>query len=305
MKETTVEYAGVNNFKKLTFEVDTTTKQHTFTTEYLDVDIDVNRTISQIFADQLSVRDTNTVEVLYSGGIDSEIVLITCLEHNIPCRAITLRMLVKGIVVNTHDLYYAGKFCRQRNIEQKIIDLDLNKFVDSGLFLDYAEPFLNKEFHVTTHMWLMEQCSGFVVMGGIYPWPWHNGPKVISPSRASFNFYNRFMRNKNISGISDMQCHSLDAAVLIIKSHLKNAANYGDITVPYFKQKIFADLGFDVEPRLRSYGWEDNVRAVFNKDDVNRLMIDRFGVWSTERVIWGQTIADAIGGQPGTWDRFK
>ena len=53
-------------------------------TELLDVPFESNRNITDIFNDHLSIRQTKYVEVLYSGGLDSELVLLSCLKNKIP-----------------------------------------------------------------------------------------------------------------------------------------------------------------------------------------------------------------------------
>jgi len=304
MKQTIVEYSGLDNFKKLTFDIDTDTKQHHFNTEFIDVEFEQGRSLKQIFADHLAAR-TGTVEVLYSGGLDSELVLASCLVNKIPVRAITLRLLIDNVVTNTHDLYYAERYCRHNDIEQKIVDLHVDKFYEQGLHLKYLEPYLNKEFHVATHLWLLEQCTGYAVVGGYYPWPWHHGPKVISPVRATYSFYDRFMRDNAIWGIGNMQNHSLESVILFLQAHvnLTNILTFDDTGLARFRQQMSHNLGFDLEPRIRSYGWNTISKDVFDKDSINRTLIEKFGSW-TQTVTWGKQIAHVLGGEPGTWDRF-
>ena len=59
-----------------------------------------------------------------SGGIDSEVTAETFYQCKIPFRAVIQR-LFKG--ANDHDIIFAVKFCQQRNIPFKIIDLSVEK----------------------------------------------------------------------------------------------------------------------------------------------------------------------------------
>ena len=105
---------GLNGFKKCMLELGE--NSHKFTTELLDVPFEPNRNITDIFNDHLSNRQTKYVEVLYSGGLDSELVLLSCIKNKIPVIAITLVIKIDGMIINTHDLYYAEKFCRENNL---------------------------------------------------------------------------------------------------------------------------------------------------------------------------------------------
>jgi asparagine synthetase B (glutamine-hydrolysing) len=134
--ENVIEWnVGLNDFKKCTLELGE--HSHKFTTELLDVPFEYDRNITDIFNDHLSIRQTKYVEVLYSGGLDSELVLLSCLKNNIPVIAITLVIKIDGLTINTHDLYYAEKFCRENDIIHKLIELDADKFFENLTLLLY------------------------------------------------------------------------------------------------------------------------------------------------------------------------
>ena len=138
--ENVIEWnVGLNDFKKCTLELGE--NSHKFTTELLDVPFEPNRNITDIFNDHLSNRQTKYVEVLYSGGLDSELVLLSCIKNSIPVIVITLVIKIEGLIINTHDLYYAEKFCRDNGITHKLIELNGNNFYESGKYLDYLTPY--------------------------------------------------------------------------------------------------------------------------------------------------------------------
>lgn len=307
-----VRYEGHQNYKKLTYKIDPGHKQHYFNTTLMDVDFPANRNIYQIFFDHLQNRQTKYVEVLFSGGVDSEVVLHTCIENKIPVQAITMRLLVKNVCVNTHDMYYAERFLRTNNIKSKVIDLNVDKFCENGDHISYLEPYLIKEFHVATHFWLFEQCTGFPIIGGDYAWPWTGeGPKIMSPMRMTYSQYDRFLKDRGIHGIGNMLSHSLESNVLLTRTHvnLMNSGNelYGSTGTGAgnLKRAIYSLLGYSsIEPRLRSYGWDDIHKQVFDKDSINVALNIKYGEWSNS-ITWGHKLAEALGGSPGTNDRFS
>jgi hypothetical protein len=195
--------------------------------------------------------------VLYSGGLDSELVLVSCLKNNIPVIAITLIIKIDGMIINTHDLYYAEKFCREHSITHKLLEIDANKFFENGMYYDYLKPYNISEPHVATHLWLIEQCSYFPIIGGDWPWVHaHKENKVISPTRLEFSSYERFMQDKGIHGIGNMISHSLESTYKILQIHLDNYIE--DESVSSFKSRMYQTMYPNLETRLKSHGWENH-----------------------------------------------
>ena len=290
---------GIDNYK------DNTISPGTYTLELLDTET-TDRNINQVFFDNLSIRQTKTVEVLYSGGLDSEAVLNSCIINNIPVIAITMKLTVNNCIINTHDLYYSEKYCRDNNIEQKIVELDVGKFFENGDYIRYLDPYVITEPHVATHFWLLNQCTGFPVIGGDYRWPWHN-LKILSPQRYEYSWYDRYMIDNRIDGIGSMLDHNIDSHRLLISKHMElyNDRIHGgvDVKISQLKKNVFESLGLGIfEKRLRSYGYEVN-RHVFNKDKYKVELIKRYGVFKSI-VKWNNAMAESLNGVPGVNDRF-
>jgi hypothetical protein len=283
-------YEGENNYRLLTMF------GKVFTTELLDVPT-TDRTIHQIFLDTVNKRQTKYVDMLFSGGMDSECIMNSLLQHNVPVRAITMRLTVNGAPFNTHDLYYSEKYCRERNIEHKIIDLDVRKFFDDGKHIEYLVPYKIEEPHVATHFWLFEQCDGFPVIGGDYTWPWHTNDK-LSPHRLSYSCYNRFLQDKGIQGIGNMLGHSQDANVQFIREHIKC---YTHGMTNRTKKQVYENLGLgNLELRFRSYGWD--IEPI-NKTNLKLDLLKHIGIVK-HKIIWNNVIGSVLNG-PGTNDSFQ
>lgn len=277
---------GLNNYQKCVLEVDG--RKNTFTTTLQDYDFEPNRNIIDIFNDHLAIRQTKYVEVLYSGGLDSELALLSCIRNNIPVKAITMVIKVKGLIINTHDLYYAQKFCIAHNIEHKLIELEADKFFEDGIYLDYLTPYYITEPHVATHLWLIEQCSHFPIIGGDWPWVQaHLENKILSPFKMEFSSYERFMRDKGISGIGNMISNSLESSCKFIQIHLDNYQGNEDISS--FKARMYKTIEPNIEPRVRSYGWENTTLVKFNlfKYRINLLKLGS----TTNNIKWGSVIS--------------
>lgn len=300
--ENVIEWeVGLNGYKKCTLELGEF--NHRFTTELLDVPYENDRNISDIFNDHLSNRQTKYVEVLYSGGLDSEIVLIHCLKNNIPVIAVTLVIKVEGMIINTHDLYYAEKFCRGNNITHKLIELDADRFFENGTHLDYLNPYYITEPHVATHMWLLEQCSYFPILGGDWPWvQTHNVEKVLSPIRLEFASYERFMVDKGINGIGNMIGFSLESSLYFMKLHINTQYDKGSTST--IKSMMYKQIEPTIIPRLRSYGWEKHKTTKFSMLSYKLELLKNIKP-TNNTIKWNDTIKTLLNTSTNQNDKFK
>lgn len=292
---------GLNDYKKCTLELGN--PANIFTTELSDVPFESGRSITDIFNDHLSNRQTKYVEVLYSGGLDSELVLLSCIKNNIPVIAITVVIKVDGLIINTHDLYYAEKFCRENNITHKLIELNANGFFESGKYLDYLTPYYIIEPHVATHLWLLEQCEYFPILGGDWPWVHTNiENKMLSPFRLEYSSYERFMSDKGIHGIGNMIGYSLESSCKLIQIHLDNHID-GE-SVSNFKSRMYQKIYPELSPRLRSYGWEHHKTNTFNIIKYKLELLKKVGI-PIHHIKWNNTIKTLLNTSLNENDKFK
>jgi hypothetical protein len=300
--ENVIEWdVGLNGFKKCTLELGE--NSHKFTTELLDVPFENNRNITDIFNDHLSNRHTKYVEVLYSGGLDSELVLLSCIKNSIPVIAMTLVIKIEGLIINTHDLYYAEKFCRENDITHKLVELDADKFFQNGKHLSYLSPYYIIEPHVATHLWLIEQCNYFPIIGG--DWPWAQvlkENKVLSPFRLEYASYERFMTDKGIHGIGNMISYSLESSIKLIETHLNN--HLPDESISNFKSRMYQTMYPELKTRLKSHGWEKHKTSKFNILTYKIDLIKQLKL-TNSYIKWNNTIKTLLNTSVTENDKFK
>jgi len=266
MKKIRSWYEGSDNYKHHTLTIDGDILS--FHTDIIDKPIQDDITIQEVWLDELNKRQCKYVEVLYSGGLDSEPVVQFCLDNNIPVKCITGAWQHKNKIINTHDLYYAQKFCINNNIEHNVVNLDIDSFIESA-YETYFNQYYIRFPHVATHMWLLEQCTGFPIIGGGYTWCQYPFKNCISPGRNDFANYDEFMKDNNIHGIGNMLGCNYSSNYLFVKSHIKKWSTKkfsgNDDKITYLKLSILNDLNLgNFEPRLKSFGWE-----VYNNSDFN------------------------------------
>jgi hypothetical protein len=286
-------FEGYNDYKKCTATYDVDGKLKHFHTEIRDVELMETTNIYEILNNHLSQRQTKIVEVCFSGGLDSEVALLSCIYNKIPVRAITMRIYTGEVLINTHDVYYSEKFCREHHIEQKFVDLNIVKFYETGDYLDLLRPYNIKDSRAALHLWLLTQCSEFAILGGDYSWPWII-KNLVSPHQHAHNMYYQFMKDNGIHGIGNMLGYSLDSNLQFIKSHI-NVYDHSKhdpndrFKLPYLKRDIYANLGFtNIEPRLKAYGLD-----MVPPRPYNDICTEMFGDIISS-ISWGDTVSVLI-----------
>jgi hypothetical protein len=100
--------------------------------------------------------------VLFSGGIDSEVTVQSFLFAEVPVKVAITRF---DNDLNRHDVRYATKFCENHQIPYKILRLDIERFVESGRALEFAERTKCMQPQVLHTMWAMDQVDGYPILG--------------------------------------------------------------------------------------------------------------------------------------------
>jgi hypothetical protein len=279
---------GLNGYKKHTL------LNNHFTTELTECQFEPGRNVDDIFYDHLVDRPNSPVELLYSGGSDSELVLMSLMRNNILFEVMTMVIQFKGITLNITDLYYSEKFCRENNIKQNLFYLDAEELFESGKYLEYLLPYNISEPHVASHFWLIEQCQSYPILGG--DWPWFQKHKnVLSPFRLAYSMYEKFMHDKGINGIGNMISHSFESSYRFVELHKQ----FDEDIVPLLKQQMY-DMPY---PRLRSYGWEQS-QQIFNTTKYKIELLKNIGA-PKNNIIWGEQVSKLIDSTTNSNSFFK
>ena len=87
-------------------------------------------------AEYIHANRDGRLYLFYSGGIDSEYVLEVFLSKKINITPVIVKLEPN---LNSYDIDLAIEFCKSRNIEYILIDINFEEFVKSGKFLSHAE----------------------------------------------------------------------------------------------------------------------------------------------------------------------
>jgi hypothetical protein len=198
------------------------------------------------------------VYLMYGGGIDGEYTL-SVFRH--------LGMEVIPVIVqlskyNIHDTEYAFKFCQTHNIDPIVIDIDFDKFVKSGMMLDYAKQYRSEIYHRPAIMYAISKLDGTIIMGDNEPYICKNdqGSWDYQLHEHDYVFVNYFEQN-NILGTPHLGCWSpgINAAFLTdpVMIELANNLHPGKLSSFSSKYKIYNNSSnFNLEVRPKYTGYE-------------------------------------------------
>ncbi len=101
------------------------------------------------------------IHIMFSGGVDSEVVLRSFVESKIEVSAAILRFKND---LNIHDISWAVIACEALQVPYRFYDLDILNFWENQAF-KYATPTYCVTPQLISTMWLVDQIDGYPVMG--------------------------------------------------------------------------------------------------------------------------------------------
>ena len=230
------------------------------------------------------------INLLYSGGIDSEFVLVMLKKLSIKFDVVTMKLVYDNIIINTQDVYYSDKFCRHNNLRQKVITLDCKKFYESDDYKKFIMPYSINSAYLASQFWLLSELDGFNIIGGNYFWPhFEKKNPVLSPMTYGSNFHQKFMDDNNIRGIGNMLSHSYAINYMLIQEHKKFIVKAQKIDAKKIKGKVYKNLSqSNLELRNISHGWE-------NKDIFNVTKFDLpNNLYKHCQIVWDENIRNLL-----------
>ncbi len=117
-----------------------------------------------IAAEMIWEQKQGPLYVCYSGGLDSEYVLAVFRTLGMPITPVIMQT-----AYNHHETCYAYKYCKEHDITPVVIDLDYDKFIESGDFLKIATEYNIAAYQMPSNLWLTTQLDGTVITGDSNP----------------------------------------------------------------------------------------------------------------------------------------
>ena len=228
-----------------------------------------------IAAEMLWERKRGKLQLCYSGGLDSEYVLSILLKFGM-----TVEVVIMRTQYNYHETQYAFKFCEAKNITPTVIDLDYDKFVESGKLLEIAESIKCAVFQIPCNMWLASQLDGTVITG-------NDPPHLTLNSKDNLWYLNE--DEYGHSQLSYWQKYGLDGTpfflsytpeqllAFLVDPAIKKLANHGfpgRLGTNSTKVEVFnRGTGFNLEQRTKQNGYEHvETSPIFQHPDIQTVI---------------------------------
>lgn len=209
-------------------------------------------------AELVHEKNPGRIHICYSGGLDSEFILRIFLRLRIPVTPVILKTQY-----NAHDIIYATQFCDAKNLKYTLLELDFDRFVESGRLLEICTDACTGPGYAML-LWLCTQIDGSVITG--------EGDQLLVRSRDDPQWYIsedendtrliEFRRKHNIEGPPQFQCsytseqtlsYLLDPVVV----DLVNNRIPGKLSNVSIKSRIYSNSSnFNFEPRPKFHGFE-------------------------------------------------
>jgi hypothetical protein len=227
-----------------------------------------------IAAEMIWAERQGPLQLCYSGGLDSEYVLSVLLALGMNVETVIMRTQY-----NEHETKYAFKYCEERNIKPTVIDLDYDKFVESGQLLEIATNMESSMWALAANMWLCSQLDGTVITGNDPPHMqkksdglWYLDEEEYIHSQ--FNYYKKY----NIYGTPFLLSYTpeLMLSFLLDPTMVKLANNEipGKLGTNSTKVHVFNNNNgnFELENRPKLHGYEKVVSSpIYNHPDIQKV----------------------------------
>jgi hypothetical protein len=212
-------------------------------------------------ANLIAEASSKQIVLMFSGGIDSEFMLNVFKVANCDFKV----AIISYGKWNKHDAKYAFEYCKTHGIKPDVIEIDLEKFITSGLIYDIAEKGNCSAYQMTSVMYAIEQIDGSVVMANCEPqinlinkkWMWDE------PERT--NSYRHWYSYVGLEGTPDFPRYTPEQTVSfledpLVKQLVNNELGYnGSKSI---KHSLY-NQHFNIAERPKFTGWEYIERSDF------------------------------------------
>lgn len=206
----------------------------------------------------LACQSSKPIWVLFSGGIDSEVVAQSFFQAKVPFQVAIMRFAHD---LNRHDIQWAIQACKKNNWPMTFFDLDIEKFWENDLLL-YALPSRCVSPQLAATMWLMDQVEGFPVLGSgeclLTRSDGSSSDWALSEKEKVASWY-RFLHIRKKSGCAGFFQHSPEIMLSALKDPLVTSwllnSSHQDVSNSVIKHDFYSNY-FALEKREKYTGFE-------------------------------------------------
>jgi hypothetical protein len=211
-------------------------------------------------AEMLWAEKSGDLNLLYSGGLDSEYALHVFLHMGMDIKPVIIQL---NPGYNYHETQWAFDFCESKGLDPIVIDIDFDHFVKSGMMYNYALGMKSCLYHYAATAYAIDQVEGTIVLGDGEPYV------CYKPDTDSWNVeihesdycIAKHLGNTNRTGIANFLAYSLEMHLAFLNDQriIELASNQWPGKLGSNTSKVMVynrDSNFNITPRWKHHGYE-------------------------------------------------
>lgn len=209
----------------------------------------------ELLANTRLIRDSfsEPFDLLFSGGVDSEIILRCNLELGIPVNVFIFRYENR---YNLRDVTHALRICDELNVTPTVIDFNLKKFFENDAY-DIWKIGHFKPAGRLPHMKMIEYLDNFPIMGDGDPvWKFSNGQWRLELDETS---HSQSIYSKSIQRPMIADWYEYSPEVIVSHSQtiwMQKLIASGLVDFNRFKYRLYNDIWPNLMVRPKLVGFE-------------------------------------------------
>jgi hypothetical protein len=242
-------------------------------------------------------RPGQRIRLFYSGGIDSEVMVMAFIDAGVPFDCVIIDM---GTEINGHDTAYAYKFCNQHSISYQTVKVDPIEFVNTNQHFLYNQEYQVKQLAMMIVMRALDMLSKddiYLLGGEIFMTREIDLDQFYSSNNTQYTFswynyvredndisYFKYALLKRVNLITEFFCYTPEQMLSYLEDPLLVDLVNDRIDYKYSlmssKSNVYSRY-YTFEPRPKYHGYE-NVMHLNNRvyldlkeGDVNSDIISR------------------------------
>lgn len=225
---------------------------------------------SKLAAQYIYDNKQGPLYIMYSGGLDSEFALTTFLALGMDVKPVFVKLSPN---YNNVDLAYATEYCKNRNLDLKIIDIDFNSFVENGTIYSIAEEMECSIYHRSALAHAIAKLDGTIVCGDCEPYLKTDGNKwYLDIDEHEFSM-GKFFTKHGITGTPYFGCYTPGKFISYIFTQrvqdLINNRLPGKISSFSSKSIIYnSDSDYNLTHRQKLTGYEEMEKMTIFKHEI-------------------------------------
>lgn len=207
-------------------------------------------------AKEIYDKKSGKLYCMYSGGIDSELVMEVFLSLGMDITPVIVNLTPN---YNSHDMKWAYEYCNKKNIKPLVINIDLEKFINSNEILDIANKARTGFYQYLPTIKAALSLDGEILSGQDEPYISPIGDTWYFVEKESWCSWANLYNENHIQGTSCFLSWSAETLLSFMLD--PTIQDLGNNRLPgkkgtYSSRKFVYGRKFPMPERIKYTGWE-------------------------------------------------